>query len=131
MFLGRGGVYALPTTVPYLPSTMLASTIPLRDVAGTVAAFQWVNTVMEEHSCLLAHHAFVYWARLTVDDEHTIVAFTDDIDRAITVAVAHGLTRCFLVWWTTDIGWYGSPAPAGFQPVFASGRIAVFEYVQS
>jgi hypothetical protein len=129
MFLGLGGVYALPTTVTYLPSTMLASTIPLTDVAGTVDAFEYLDGAMDANACLLAHHAFVYWARLYVDEQHVVVCFNDDVDHAIAVGAEHGLTRFFLVWWNTDIGWYGSAAPADFQPIFHSGRISVFEYV--
>jgi hypothetical protein len=128
MFLGRAGVYVIPTTVNYLPSTMLANTIPLSDVAGTVDALEWVNTAMDENTCILAHQAFFFWARLSVDEGHTIVYFNDDIDRAIAVGVEHGPTQFFLVWWNVDIGWYGLQVPEAFVEIYRVGRISVYEH---
>jgi hypothetical protein len=128
MFFGRGGILALPTTVNYVPSTMLSNAVPLNDVQGTVEAFRWVNQVMDGDSCFLAHDAFFYWAKFSLDGEHTLVFFKNDASGAVDLAIEHGYAKFWLVWWNTDIGWYGFEVPSSFEPVFGSGRISVFEY---
>jgi len=125
---GKGGVFGLATTVAYLPSTMLSNAVPLTDVDGTVQAFQWLNAIMDDDSCFLAHDAFFDWARFSLDDPHAIVYFKGDVADAIDLAAEHGYARFWLVWWNTDIGWYGFQVPASFQQVYSAGRISVFEY---
>ncbi len=129
MFLGKGGIYSLPTTVAYLPSTMLANTIPVCDTLGTTEALKWMDAVMDENSCLLAHPAFLDWTKLSFNGPHTIVVFKDDVYRAVDFAAAHGFGRYWLVWWNTDIGWYGFKVPETFTPVYSVDRISVFEYM--
>ncbi len=34
---------------------------------------EWLNQNMNENSCVLAHHAFLSWARLHLDRNHTII----------------------------------------------------------
>jgi len=128
MFLGRGGVFALPTTVVYIPSTMLCNTVPLVDVDGVVEAFRWVDTTMDEDSCLLAHDALFYWARFSLNGQCTIVFFKNDVYGAVGLGAEHGCERFLLVWWNRDIGWYGFKVPETFKPVYDAGRISVFEY---
>jgi len=128
MFFGKGGVYCLPATVTYLPSTILANTIPVSDVEGTVEALRWIDVAMDGNSCFLAHHAFFNWARIGFCGQHTIVFFKEDIFEAVDVAVKHGFGRFWLVWWNTDVGWYGFDVPDNFTEVTSSGRISVFEY---
>ncbi len=128
MFSGKGGVFGLPTTVTYVPSTMLCNTVPLSDVDGTVEAFQYVNAVMDGDSSFLAQDAFFEWARFSLDKQRAIVFFKYDVSHAIALAAEQGYRRFWLVWWNTDIGWYGFKVPEGFQRVFSSGRISVFEY---
>jgi hypothetical protein len=128
MFSGRGGVFGLPTTVNYVPSTMLCNAVPLEDVAGTVEAFQWVDHVMNGDSAFLAHDALFEWARLSLSEQHAIVFFKYDVSSAIALAAEQGYRHVWLVWWNTDIGWYGFKVPESFHPVFSSGRISVFEY---
>jgi len=125
---GKGGVFGLSTTVAYLPSTMLSNAVPLTDVDDTVQAFQWLNATMDDDSCFLAHDAFFYWARFSLDNEYAIVYFKGDVADAIDVAVFSGYKHLWLVWWNTDIGWYGFQVPESFQQVYSAGRISVFEY---
>ncbi|MCW3985551.1 MAG: hypothetical protein NWE91_03965 [Candidatus Bathyarchaeota archaeon] len=125
---GRGGVFGLPTTVNYLPSTMLSNAVPLSDVDGTVEAFRWVDVTMDGSSCFLAHDALFYWARFSLDEQHTIVFFKNDVFGAVSLAAERGYGRFWLVWWNTDIGWYGFKVPQGFEEVFSAGRISVYEY---
>jgi hypothetical protein len=128
MFLDRGGVFGLPTTVNYVPSTMQCNAVPLCDVDGVVAAFRWVDAAMDETSSCLAHDALFYWAQYALEEQHTLVFFKNDVWQAVNVAAAHGFTRCWLVWWSTDIGWYGFAVPHEFVEMYRAGRISVYEY---
>ena len=129
MFFGQGGVFCLPTTVVYIPTTMLSNAVPLCDVDSVVEVFRWVDNMMDENSCFLAHDALFYWARFSLDEQHTIVFFKNDVFGAVSLAAEHGYNRFWLVWWNTDIGWYGFEAPQGFGEIYSSGRISVFEYL--
>jgi len=128
MFFGKGGVFCLPTTVVYIPTTMLSNAVPLCDVDGVVEAFRWADNAMDGNSCFLAHDALFNWARLSLDERHTVVFFKNDVFGAVSLGAEHGYDRFWLVWWNTDIGWYGFEAPQGFEEVFSVGRISVFEY---
>jgi hypothetical protein len=128
MFFDQFGVYALPTTVNYVPSTMLSNAVPLCDVEGVVAAFRWVDAAMDDASSCLAHDALFYWARYSLDGAHTVVFFKGDVWAAVRVAAAQGFTRCWLVWWNTDIGWYGFRVPAEFVEVYRADRISVYAF---
>lgn len=128
MFLDKGGVFGLPTTVIYLPSTMLTNSVPLSDVDNTAEAFHWTNATMDNNSCFLAHNALFYWAKFSLDEEHTIVFFRNDIYGAIDLAAEHGFGRFWLVWWNEDIGWYGFRVPDTFREMYSADRISVFEY---
>jgi len=128
MFFGKGGVFCLPTTVVYIPTTMLSNSVPLCDVDGVVEAFRWVDNRMDGDSCFLAHDALFNWARLSLDERHTVVFFKNDVFGAVSLGAEHGYGRFWLVWWNTDIGWYGFKVPQGFEEVFSVGRISVFEY---
>jgi len=129
MFFDKGGVFGLATTVNYLPSTMLCNAVPLSDVESTVEVFQWANTALDNDSCILTHDAFFNWAKLSLDDPHTIVFFKNNINDAVDQASEQGFKRFWLVWWNENIGWYGFETPATFHPIFNSGRLSVFEYV--
>jgi hypothetical protein len=128
MFFERGGVFGLSTTVNYVPSTMLCNAVPLCDVEGVVAAFRWVDVAMDGESSFLAHDALFYWARYSLDEQHTLVFFKGDVWSAVEVAAERGFKHFWLVWWNTDIGWYGFQVPEDFREVYSMGRISVFEY---
>jgi len=128
MFFGKSGFYCLPTTVTYLPSTILANTIPVSDVEGASETLRWIDTAIDESSCILAHYAFYYWAGFSFDGQHAIVFFKDDVYGAIDVAAKHGFGRFWLVWWNTDVSWYGFEVPDVFREISSAGRISVFEY---
>jgi len=131
MFYGVSGVFGIPTTVVYLPTTMLCNTVPLNDVDSVIEALQWVNTTMNHNSCFLAHDAFYHWAKFSLDKSLPIVLFKDSISRAVDLAVQRGYTCFWLLWWSTNIGWYDFDVPNCFTRVFRAGRISVFEYTRS
>jgi hypothetical protein len=128
LFYGRAGLFGLPMTTNYLPSSMLSNTVPVQDVAGVIDAMRWVDEEMVDGSALLVHDAFLSWSELCLDSGHMKIYFEDDIEGAVTVALEGGFDPVYLVWWNEDIGWYGLSIPEDFLNLFSSGRIAVFEH---
>jgi len=123
------GVFSIPTTSMYLPSTMLQNTMPLQDVKGTTEALNWLNRI-DNASGVLVHHVFLSWASLYLDEKNVIVHFRTNIDAALDIALGYGFHSVYLIWWNEDIGWCNLVVPKDFMAVFSSGRISVFEYLQ-
>ena len=124
------GVFSIPTTGIYLPSTMLQNTVPLQDVDGVVEAMEWLNQRMADGSCAILHQAFFSWGKLYLDEKNVIVNCATDLEGALNVALENGLDPVYLIWWREDIGWYRSTVvPSSFALVFESGRIAAFQYL--
>jgi hypothetical protein len=107
----------------------VAPTVPLQDVSDTVKVMEWLNGNIDNGSCVLVHSAFLSWARLYLDENHTIVAYSNDTARALNVAASQGFNSVYLVWWGEDIGWYWFTVPSYFRMVFQSGRMAAFLYL--
>lgn len=135
-FFDRFGVFFIPPTHSYLPSTMLYNTVPLRDVTSTVNVMTRLNNNMNDRSSVLVHYAFLRWANLYLDKKHTIVYFEKDVAEALNVALNRGFDPIYFVWWNEnfltwqneDFGWYGLIVPEYFVSLFSSGRISIYQY---
>jgi hypothetical protein len=119
-------IMSVPTISRYFS---VAPTVPLQDVSDTVKVMEWLNGNIDNGSCVLVHSAFLSWARLYLDENHTIVAYSNDTARALNVAASQGFNSVYLVWWGEDIGWYWFTVPSYFRMVFQSGRMAAFLYL--
>jgi hypothetical protein len=128
MFWGVTGVFCLPTTVVYMPTTMQCNAVPLCDVDETVNVLRWVNSEMDGDLCFLTHDAFYYWTQLSINEELPIIFFKNDVLDAVDLANEHGYNHFWLLWWNVDIGWYGFTVPDSFREIYSSGRISIFEY---
>lgn len=122
------GVFSIPTTYSYIPSTMLYNSIPLRDVDGVVEALEWLNGQTNDDSAVLLQQALVSWAGLYLDKKYMIVQYKMDVEKALGVALMHGFDPIYVVWWNQNIGWYGITVPEHFKYTFNSDRISVFRY---
>lgn len=128
---GRSGVFSLPTTLQYFPSTMQHNTIPLQDVDGTVEALKWLNDHVNAHSSILVNPYFLSWAYLVLNKSCAIVLYDSDVDDALTSALQNGANSVYLISWNEEV-WEPSVAvPSCFRPAVNSGRISVFEYQAS
>jgi len=135
-FYDRFGVFSIPTTNSYLPSSMLYNTVPLRDVKSTVRVMEWLNENMTDGSSVLINHVFLWWADLNLDKRHMIVYFMKDVENALSVALTQGFDPVYLIWWNENyftwqnqsIGWYGLTVPTYLKYIFSSDRISVFQY---
>ncbi|MBE0513023.1 hypothetical protein IBX38_08230 [Candidatus Bathyarchaeota archaeon] len=124
---GRYGLLGASTTWKYFPSTMQSSSVPLQDTEGTVKAIEWLNGHMTDGSAVLVHDVFFYWNELYLDEDHTAILFTNNLEEASSLALENGFSSVYFVWWNEDIGWYGLTVPSDFVSVFESGRISVFQ----
>jgi hypothetical protein len=128
-FGNGGGVFYIPATVTYFPTTMLHNTVPLQDTKATVEAMEWLDGRMDNGSCVLLFDAFLSWADLHLDKKNVIVHYEMDAGGALNLALGHGFNPIYLIWWNQNIGWYGSlSVPERFAPVFNVERISVFRY---
>jgi hypothetical protein len=124
-------VYA-STSVPSVTHTYLYfstnPTVPYQDAEDVVVAMKWLDSNMDVSSCAILQHAFLEWGRLYLDESHSIVHFTIDLDAAVNTAFSNGFDNMFFVWWNAPIGWYGVSVPEYFARVANFGRISIYSY---
>jgi hypothetical protein len=101
----RFGVFAIPTTYNYIPSTMLYNTIPLRDVDSVIQSLLWLDAHMNNGSTVLLQQALVWWGELYLNRENTIICYQVDVDKGLELALERGFDQVYLVWWNPNIGW--------------------------
>ncbi|MEM2995190.1 MAG: hypothetical protein QXI91_04145 [Candidatus Bathyarchaeia archaeon] len=105
-----------------------APTVPYEDVDDVVGALEWLDKNMDERSCVLLQHAFLWWGKLYLGNERIIVHFENDVDLALDSAFDYGFSNVYFVWWNTPIGWYGITVPEGFVRLWDFGRISVYKF---
>jgi hypothetical protein len=108
-------------------AAMQGRSVPYSDVENTIKAMQWLNSRMDNGSVLVTHITFFNWARLYLDEKHTLIYFEDDVEKAVGVAL-QGFNDVYFVWWNESVDWHDFKVPNGFVSVFDSGRISVFMY---
>ncbi len=119
------GVFSIPLVYKYFSCS---PTVPYQDVKGMVQAIEWLNTSMSNDSCVVLHHAFLWWGELYLDKSHTIVTFENDFDAGLAVASKKGFVHVYSVWWNQNIGWYGLSIPGCYVRQRVFDRISVYEY---
>jgi len=124
---GRYGLFGASTTWKYFPSTMQSSSVPLQDTEGIVKAIEWLDEHVTDGSAVLVHDVFFFWSELYLDEDHTVILFTSNLEAALSLALENGFSSAYFVWWNENIGWYGFTVPSDFVSVFESGRISVFQ----
>jgi hypothetical protein len=122
----NAGIFSLNPVNRYIS---FAPTVPYQDVDEVAHAMVWLDTNMDEDSCVLLQHAFLFWGQLYLDKSHTIIHFNSDVDLAFNTAYKLGFSRIYFVWWNKPIGWYGLTFPEGFTRLEDFGRISVYEHI--
>jgi len=126
---GKYGIIGVKDTFRYVPSTMQASSVPLRDTKGTIEAFEWLNDNMYNGSSLLVHDVFEFWTLLYLNKDNVAIVFDHDLQAAANLAVDEGFDKAYFVWWNEDIDWYNLRFSGAWTSVFDSGRISVYQIV--
>jgi hypothetical protein len=121
------GLYNWPGSLKYFPSTMQASSIPLRDTEALTEAYKWINNNMNKNSLLLVHDTFEFWTLLYLDQNHIAYLFDKDLEFALNSAQNDGYQQIYFVWWNQDINWYDIELSDNWVPVFNSQRISIYQ----
>jgi hypothetical protein len=122
------GIYSLYPTSRYFSS---APTVPYQDIDGTISAMQWLKDNMHNDSCAVLQNAFATWAKLYLKNSQNVIAYINDVDLAVNLALQKNYQNIYFVCWNKEIGWYGTYVPENFKEELQSfDRISVFEYVR-
>jgi hypothetical protein len=119
------GIFSVYPAFKYFSSS---PTVPYNDVSSVIQAVSWLDGNMNYNSCVVLYHAFLQWGSLCLNQSHVIVNYVYDVDMALNVALEHGFSHVYFVWWNQNIGWYGVTIPNYFVRLEDFGRISVFEY---
>jgi hypothetical protein len=122
------GIYSLYPTSRYFSS---APTVPYQDINGTIHAMQWLKDNMHNNSCAVLQNAFATWAKLYLNNSQNVIAYINDVDSAVNLALQNNYQNIYFVCWNKEIGWYGTYVPKNFDDELQRfDRISVFEYVR-
>lgn len=124
-------VFSIGRANSYFPSTMQHNTIPLQDQNDLIETIKWLNTNATKNASILVHHALLPWTRLYLSENFVRIYYISNIKDALNLALQKGFDRVYLIWWNTNVGWYGITVPHNFHEVFKSGRLSVFQYFYS
>lgn len=116
----------------YSPPTMLRLGTPLEDVPSVEQALKWLNTSMEEDSCLITRETFTNWAQIYLKNDATIISYGEkDVSIGLQYAEALNYTKIYWIWWkngTVAGTWYGQTVPNEFKPIYEAGNISIYAY---
>lgn len=104
-------------------------TVPYQDVDSVKEAMAWLDKRLDENSCLLVHHAFLFWGQLYLNKSHRLIHFENDLNMAVDKAYELDFSHIYFVWWNEPIGWYGITVPEFFIRLKDFGRISVYIHV--
>jgi hypothetical protein len=121
------GIYSLYPTSRYFSS---APAVPYQDINGTIDAMQWLKDNMQKNSCAVLQNAFATWSRLYLNNSQNVIAYINDVNLAVDLALQSNYQNIYFVCWNNNIGWYGTYVPENFKALQSFDRISVFEYVR-
>ena len=121
------GIYSLYPTSRYFSS---APAVPYQDINGTISAMQWLKDNMHNDSCAVLQNAFATWSKLYLNNSQNVIAYINDVDLAVNLALQNKYQKIYFVCWNKEIGWYGTYVPTNFNEVQSFDRISIFEYVR-
>jgi hypothetical protein len=105
--------------------------VPYQDIDGTISAMQWLKDNMHNDSCVVLQNAFATWAKLYLKNSQNVIAYVNDVDLAVKLALQKNYQNIYFVCWNKEIGWYGTYVPKNFDDELQRfDRISVFEYVR-
>jgi len=123
----------------YIQSSMLQSTIPLRDIESTIQAAKWLSENAD--GLIVLHEAFYPWAmRSGYLTDKPIVIRERDLSKPYRETFADALIeiankasdntqKIYTIWWANGKGWYNVPSlPSEFQLVKSFGDIGVYVF---
>ncbi len=123
----------------YIQSSMLQSTIPLRDIEPTTQAAKWLSENAD--GLIVLHEAFYPWAMRSgyLTDKPMVIRERDlskphratFADALIEIAnkASDNAREIYTIWWANGKGWYNVPRlPSEFQLLKSFGDIGVYAF---
>ena len=128
----------------HIPSSMLQSTVSIKDEPSLVKCLEWLDQNADESSVIVAHYALYDWAVIKIHDKPIIPvrpegsmwehiqnesSLVEKMVESMEEALANGYSKVYTVWWVDEKGWYGIPGlPSQFVEVKRFGDMGVFQY---
>ncbi len=115
--------------VPYMASSMLANTMPLKDSIDTSMLLEQLNSTLNHDALLLVHEAFYGFAAIAITgQEKNILNYQlGNVMSAVSYAEQLGFSKIYWIWWLPGYGWHGlvNP-PTGFTIIRQKGHMAIY-----
>jgi hypothetical protein len=90
---------------------------------------QWLKDHMHNNSCAVLQNAFATWSRLYLNNSQNVIAYINDVNLAVDLALQNNYQNIYFVCWNNITVWYGTYVPKNFDKLQSFDRISVFEYV--
>jgi len=117
-------LFVNPRVNAYVPATMLSSSIKPRDFAATVNCLRWLDSQMDDSSCLIVEERFFGWAQMILREDKWIVVYptqSASYQAALSLALKKGFHTIYFLWLSNrDI--------QNFKEVLSMDNIAVYYY---
>jgi len=119
----------------FIQTSMLQSSIPLKDIEPTIEAIKWVDS-LPGNKTLVLHEAFHNWAKIYARHTNLIRIVESDLTSPIRTNISEQLLQLavfqnntvYTIWWTNTT-WYNMPRPPPqFKLLRAFQDIAVYIY---
>lgn len=110
-----------PYTTPYLPSSLVQSSLPMQDVPSLVAALIWLETNHASQVSVYLHYSFSGYARIYAP------SLDFDLLNNLQPPASREGGVSYSIWWSEEIGWYSCDCSPLTTTVRQFGRLAVFQ----
>jgi hypothetical protein len=119
----------------FIQTSMLQSSIPLKDIEPTIEAIKWVDS-LPGNKTLVLHEAFHNWAQLYARHTNLIRIVEPDLTSPTRANISQQLLQLaelqnnmvYTIWWTNTT-WYNMPRPPPqFKLIKTFQNIAVYVY---
>jgi hypothetical protein len=123
-------IFAYPAFLSYVPSSMLANSVPLHDSLDALTLLAKLNATMDQHSVLLVHEAFYGFTALSISGDKFIINYhLGDPMSAVSYAKTLGFEKIYWIWWLPGYGWFGlTNPPQGFSILLQMGDMAIYQF---
>jgi hypothetical protein len=119
----------------YVQTSMLQSSIPLRDVEPTIEAVRWVDSLPGD-KVLVLHEAFHNWAQLyarntrlvRVNEQKLSSPLRQNVSQLLLQAASSQNATVYTIWWVSTTWYNMTRPPPQFKPLKTFQDIAVYVY---
>jgi hypothetical protein len=119
----------------FIQTSMLQSSIPLKDIEPTIEAIKWVDS-LPGNKALILHEAFHNWAQLYARHTHLVRIYEQDLTSPVRENISRQLLEAaenqsgdvYTIWWLNTT-WYNMlQPPPQFKLIKSFQGIGVYRY---